>query len=49
MEVGNNFSSRADQADLIDKLRDTYFYAGVQHSFVEKPVMVRVKYSDPKK
>jgi hypothetical protein len=49
LEVGNNFSSRADQADLIDKLRDTYFYAGVQHSFVEKPVMVRVKYSDPKK
>jgi hypothetical protein len=49
LDVGHNFSSQADQAGLVEKIRDTYFYAGVAHSFAKKPVMVRVKYSDPKK
>jgi hypothetical protein len=49
LDVGHNFSSKADQADLVERIRDTYFYAGVEHSFSKKPVMVRVKYSDPKK
>jgi hypothetical protein len=48
LDVGHNFSSKADQSLLVEKIRDTYFYAGVQHSFSQKPVMVRVKYSDPK-
>ena len=48
LDVGHNFSSKADQAGLVEKIRDAYFYAGVAHSFAKKPVMVRVKYSDPK-
>jgi hypothetical protein len=48
LDVGYNFSGQADQAELVDRIRDTYFYAGVQHSFAEKPVMVRVRYSKPK-
>lgn len=49
LDVGHNFSSQADQAGFVARIRDTYFYAGVAHSFAKKPVMVRVKYSDPKK
>jgi hypothetical protein len=45
LNVGHNFMSKADQADLVDRIRDTYFYAGVQHSF---SIMVRVKYDKPK-
>jgi hypothetical protein len=48
LDVGHNFSSQADQNGLVEKIRDHYFYAGVAHSFSKKPVMVRVKYSDPK-
>jgi hypothetical protein len=33
LDVGHNFSSRADQTGLVEKIRDTYFYAGVEHSF----------------
>jgi hypothetical protein len=47
LDVGHNFSSMADQAGLVEKIRDTYFYAGVAHSFAKKAVMVRVRYSDP--
>jgi hypothetical protein len=49
LDVGHDFMSRADQADLVDRIRDTYFYAGIAHSSAEKPVMVRVKYSEPKR
>ena len=49
LDVGHNFSSMADQAGLVEKIRDAYFYAGVAHSFAKKPVMVRVKYSEPEK
>jgi hypothetical protein len=42
LDVGHNFSAKADQAGLIEKIRGTYFYAGVAHSFATKPVMVRV-------
>jgi len=49
LDVGHNFSSKADQAGLVGKIRDSYFYAGVAHSFAKKPVMVRVKYSEPEK
>ena len=48
LDVGHNFMNKADQAELTARIRDTYFYAGVQHSFSEKPVMVRVKYSETK-
>jgi hypothetical protein len=49
LDVGHDFMNKADQSELTERIRDTYFYAGVQHSFSDKPVMVRVKYSDPKK
>jgi hypothetical protein len=49
LDVGHNFSSKADQVELVEKIRDTYFYAGVAHSFANVPVLVRVKYSDPMK
>jgi hypothetical protein len=43
LDVGRNFMNRADQAQLLELIRDTHFYAGVAHSFAKKPVMVRVK------
>jgi len=49
LDVGHNFMNKADQAELTGRIRDTYFYAGVEHSFSKKPVMVRLKYSEPKK
>ena len=49
IDVGHDFSSRADQDGLVKRIRDTYFYAGIAHSSAKKPVMVRVKYSDPEK
>jgi hypothetical protein len=49
LDVGHNFSSRADQSGLVEKIRETYFYAGVEHSFSKKPVLVRVKYREPDK
>ena len=48
IDVGHDFMSKADQADLVSRIRDTYFYAGIAHSSAKKPVMVRVKYTEPK-
>jgi hypothetical protein len=36
LDVGHNFSSMADQAGLVEKIRDAYFYAGVAHSFSKR-------------
>jgi hypothetical protein len=48
LNVGHDFMSKADQVDLVSRIRDTYFYAGIAHSSANKPVMVRVKYTEPK-
>ena len=44
LNVGHDFMSKADQVDLVSRIRNTYFYAGIAHSSANKPVMVRVKF-----
>ena len=50
LDVGHDFFSRATQtAELEDRIKSKYFYAGVSHSFDRKPRLVRVKYVEPKR